>query len=76
MLCINCGDGYICEPLPKPLVLTYRGFKKQIGTQIYLSCSNCLYVSTEPSDGALDMQEEMIAFKREVNMKLSVGEDL
>lgn len=74
MLCPNCGDGYICEPTPKPLILSYRGFERKIGTQVYLACSNCLYEATEPLESTVDIDAEMMVFKIEINRQLSIGE--
>lgn len=76
MICPNCRAGFVCEPTPKPFILAYRGFTKQIGTQVYLSCSNCLYASVDPLELNVDIDAGMALFRREVNMRLSTGEDL
>ena len=76
MLCPSCGDGYICEPTPKPLILSYRGFEKYVATLIYLSCNNCLYEATEAVESTVDIDAEMMTFQREVNIKLSIGDEL
>lgn len=73
MICPKCEDGFISEPTPKPFVITYRGFSKTLGVLVYLSCSNCLYESTEPLKANVDIDAEMILFKREINRQLSVG---
>lgn len=54
--------------------LSYRGFERKIGTQVYLACSNCLYEATEPLESNVDVDVEMIIFKREINRQLSIGE--
>lgn len=74
MICPACGDGHICEPTPKPLILSYRGFERCVATLAYLSCSNCLYEATEPLESTVDVDAEMIVFKREINRQLSIGE--
>lgn len=74
MLCPSCGDGFLCEPTPKPLILSYRGFEKQICTQLYLSCSNCIYEATEPLESTVDIDAEMMVFKIEINRQFSTGE--
>ena len=76
MLCPSCGDGDICEPTPKPVILSYRGFERCVATQLYLSCSNCLYEATEPVESTVDIEAEIISFKREINRKLSIGDEL
>lgn len=74
MICPECEDGYIYEPTPKPFILAYRGFTKQIGTQVCLGCTNCLYEATDPSELNVDIDAEIILFQREVNRQLSIGE--
>lgn len=74
MICPECKDGYVSEPTPKPLTIVYRGFSKQIGTQLYLSCSNCLYASTDPLELNVDIDAEIVTFRRDVNRQLSAGE--
>lgn len=74
MICPVCKDGYVSEPTPKPLVVTYRGFNKTLGMLVYLSCSNCLYESTEPLATTVDIDAEMVLFKVEINRQLSIGE--
>lgn len=76
MLCPSCGDGYICEPTPKPLILSYRGFARCVVTQLYLSCSNCLYEATDHVESNVDIDAEMISFQREINIRLSTGDEL
>ena len=70
-ICNHCNDGFLCELITKPLLLAYRGFTKHIATEVFMSCSNCSYVSTEPV-GAVDA--DMVIFKREINRQLSIGE--
>ena len=74
MICPQCHNGFVCEPIPKPLVLSYRGFDKQVATQLFLSCSNCEYAESEPTEGIVDIDYEVEIFKREINRKLSVGD--
>lgn len=76
MICPQCKNGFICEPTPKPLVLSYRGFSKIVATQLFLGCSNCLYEDIEPSGDIVDIDSEMVVFKREINRKLSIGDEL
>lgn len=76
MICPACGDGHICEPTPKPLILSYRGFERCVATLAYLSCSNCLYEATEPLGSTVDIEAEMISFQREINIRLSTGDEL
>ena len=76
MLCPSCKDGYICEPTPKPLILSYRGFSRHVATLVYLACSNCLYEATEPLESTVDVDAEMITFKRDINRRFSTGEEL
>ena len=73
MICPECEDGFVSEPTPKPLVITYRGFSRTLGTQLYLSCTNCLYEATEPLESNVDTDAEMSLFKIEINRKLSTG---
>lgn len=74
MLCPICKDGFLCEPIEKPLVVSYRGFSKTMGTSVFLSCSNCLYASTEPLNSVVDIDFELSKFKKEINRKLSIGD--
>jgi len=74
MICPSCKAGFLCEPIPKPLVLSYRGFSKQVGMLVFNECSNCLYESTEPVESTIDIDAELVNFKREINKQLSVGE--
>ena len=76
MICPACGDGHICEPTPKPLILSYRGFERCVDTQLYLACSNCLYEATEPLESNVDIDAEIMVFKREINRQLSIGDEL
>ena len=43
-------------------------------TQVYLSCSNCLYASVDPLELNVDIDAEMALFKVEINRQLSTGE--
>jgi len=74
MICPSCNNGILSPSLPVPLVLTYRSFKKVIGTSTSLDCSSCLYESTGALNSSVDVDAEMLLFKREVNSKLSGGE--
>lgn len=76
MICNQCRSGFLCEPFLKPLVLRYRGFYKDVGSVEYLSCSNCLYVNLEAPVDNIDYDAEMEVFKREINYRLSMGEEL
>ena len=60
-----------CQSL---FVVSYRGFTKQIGTQVYLSCSNCLYTSVDALELNVDTDAEMTLFKVEINRQLSIGD--
>jgi len=73
MVCPQCSNGFLAPSLPVPLVLKYRGFSKQVATQEFLECSNCLYGGAEPIS-SVDVDAETAKFRREVNTKLSVGE--
>lgn len=74
MICPECRDRFVSEPTPKPFILSYRGFEKHVATLGYLACSNCLYESTEPLKSTIDVDVEIITFKREINRQLSTGE--
>lgn len=76
MLCPICNNGFLCKSLPRPHVLSYRGFTKQIGTEILLECSSCLYEDLDSVESIVDVDAEMIIFKREINKKLAIGEEL
>ena len=75
--CPDCSQGFMLldEFSPsKPIVLTYRGYNKVVATQVFRECSMCSYSSPEPLKG-IDLDQEMIMFKREVNIKI-LTEDL
>jgi hypothetical protein len=74
MICPECKDGFVIEPVTKGFVLSYRGFTKQVGVEVFLSCSNCLYESIEPVQHNIDIDVELIKFKREINKQLSTGD--
>ena len=74
MICPQCNNGILSPSFPIPLVLTYRSFNKAVGTYVVMECSSCSYESTEPLNSTVDMDQEMIIFKREVNTKLSGGD--
>lgn len=76
MICPECRDGFIHEPVLEPIVLHYRGFSKEVGVVTHLMCSNCLHTSIDQSSCPVDVDYEMIIFKREVNKQLSIGEEL
>jgi len=76
MICQNCHNGILTPTLVKVRRITYRSFIKDLGTELYHECSNCLYEAIEPVRYEVNVDVEMEVFKREVNMKLSVGEDL
>jgi len=72
IICPDCSKGFMLldEFSPsKPLVLTYRGYKKVVATQLFRKCSMCLYSLLEPLKG-IDLDQEMFIFKREVNIKI------
>jgi len=73
VICPQCSNGFLAPSLPVPLVLKYRGFSKQVAAQEFLECTNCRYESAEPIS-SVDVDAETAKFRREVNMKLSVGE--
>lgn len=77
MICPSCNNGFIVPSIaPTPLVLSYRSFSKVVGNQILHECSNCLYESIEENKNSIDIDQEWVIFKREVNKQLSVGEEL
>lgn len=75
MICPSCKDGFVSEPTPKPLILSYRGFEKYLATRLFLACSNCLYEATDPIESTVDVDAEMMTFKREINIRLSGGDE-
>ncbi len=74
MICPSCNNGILSPSLPIPLVLSYRSFKKVVGSSTTLECSSCSYEDTESLEANVDIDQEMMLFKREVNTKLSGGE--
>lgn len=76
MICPQCSNSILSPSLPRPFVLSYRGFKKEAGSEVYLECSLCPYESLEPLNSTVDVDYEMVKFKREVNMRLSEGDDV
>ena len=76
MICTNCNNGFLCEPITKPLLLAYRGFTKHVATEVFMSCSNCSYEDVEPLEAIVDVDAELAIFKREINRQLSTGEIL
>lgn len=74
MICSHCNNGFLTPTLaPEPLVIIYRGFSKTIGAQLVSECTSCSYSTTEAS-GSVDIDSELVKFKREINMKMSEGE--
>lgn len=78
MLCPLCNNGFYIPSFPEPLVFTYRGHSRVWATVAHLDCSNCSYRSTVSQEtilgGYKTEYEAFIAFKREVNMKISMEE--
>lgn len=75
--CPECFQGFMLldEFSPsKLLVLTYRGHSKVVATQVFRECSICSYSFPEPLKD-IDLDQEMVVFKREVNIKI-LTEDL
>lgn len=76
MICTQCHSGFLVPAItPNPLVLSYRGFDKEIASQLVLECSYCSNELIEPCKG-IDIDHEWCIFKREINSKLSGGDDL
>lgn len=79
MICGKCFNGFLCESFPVPFVLSYRGFTRVVGTQVYIECSSGCNNSTEPAKSIITSGEsldvELSRFKYEINRKLS-GEEL
>lgn len=76
MICTQCNSGFLVPAIaPKPLVLSYRGFSRDVDSQITLECTYCSNELTEPCKG-IDIDHEWCIFKREVNSKLSGGDEL
>lgn len=79
MICPNCNNGFLTPSFPIPFVLSYRGFTKVVGSQLYIECSSGCNSSTEPTKSIITSGEsldvEMSKFKYEINRKLS-GEEL
>lgn len=74
MICPSCSNSVLSPAIAaKPLVLSYRGFNKEIASQLLLECSYCSYEHTEPLKG-IDIDEQWAVFKREINSRLSGGE--
>lgn len=73
MICPKCANGFLVPSLPRLLELNYRSFSKQIGTQEFMECGNCTYEVFRPTS-SVDVDAEMVKFRREVNMTLSIGE--
>jgi hypothetical protein len=77
MICPQCLNGFLIQdsfnPL-KSLVLSYRGYSKQVASQVLRQCTNCSYEVVEPVKG-IDVDSEWVIFKREVN-KLIVMEQI
>ncbi len=74
MICPACNNGILSPSLPIPLVLSYRSFKKVVGSSTTLDCSSCSYEDIASLKANVDVDQEMMLFKREVNTKLSGGE--
>lgn len=78
MICPICNSGFISPSFPDPLVFTYRGHSRVWAAVAHLDCSNCSYrsgVSQETILGGYKTEYEVfMAFKREVNMKISMEE--
>lgn len=75
MICPKCSNGFLSPSLPRPLVLSYRGFSKEVASQIVLECTFCSNELTRLCKG-VDIDHEWCIFKREVNIKLSGGDEL
>ena len=75
MICPECNNGILSPSLPVGARISYRGFSKEVATLTYLNCSSCSYESTDPVE-AIDMDGLMNDFKREINVRLSLGEEL
>jgi len=76
MICQQCNNGFLSPSLPIPSVLSYRGFEKRVGTFTLSECSNGCMTSTESLNSIVDMDAEINLFKREINAKLSIGDEL
>lgn len=78
MVCLFCNNGLLCQSLPLLISFTYRGHSRVWATVAHLDCSNCSYRSTVSQEmilgGYKTEYEAFIAFKREVNMKISMEE--
>ena len=74
MICPSCNNGILSPSLPKPILLTYRSFNKSVGVSTSIECSSCLYEAKDSLKANVNIDQEMILFKREVNTKLSEGE--
>lgn len=76
MICTQCHSGFLVQTIaPKPVVLSYRGFSRLTGAQLILECTFCCNELTEPCKG-IDIDREWCIFKREINSKLSGGDEL
>lgn len=76
MVCPQCNNGFLCPSLPIPSVLSYRRFEKVVGTFTLAECSNGCTASTDSLNSIVDMDAEMNLFKREINARLSIGDEL
>ena len=74
MICPSCSNGILSPSFPIPLVLTYRSFKKVVGSATTLGCSSCSYEDTDSLEANVDMDQQMSLFKREINTQLSGGD--
>lgn len=76
MICPECNNSILSPSLPVRARISYRGFEKEVGSLTYLGCSSCPYESTDSQNSSVGMVAAMIEFKREINVKLSIGEEL
>ena len=76
MICPSCNNGILSPSLLRSSIISYRGFNKAVGTYVVMECSSCSYESTEPLNSTVDMDQELILFKIEVNGMLSGGLEL
>jgi hypothetical protein len=72
------NNGFMSPSFPEPLSFTYRGHSRVWATLAYLDCSNCCNRSTDSIETILEgyktEEEAFQAFKREVNIKISMEE--
>ena len=74
MICPECNNSLMCHSLPEALTVNYRGFSKQVATQVLLECQDGCTTSREPLNSIVDMDAELSKFKVEINRRFSGGE--